>query len=89
MRSGTAVQPVAGAYRNLRYETVVNDFMTAVGSPELAERIPLPQIRNRGDAEKRRGRNRDSCLGRGADRISRIGALRRVQILLPSLAQCF
>ena len=30
---------VLGTYRNLRYETLVDDFMTAVGSAELAERI--------------------------------------------------
>ncbi len=30
---------VLGTYRNLRYETLVDDFMTAVGSSELAERI--------------------------------------------------
>ena len=30
---------VLGAYRNLRYETVVDNFMTAIGSSELAERI--------------------------------------------------
>lgn len=30
---------VLGAYRNLRYETVVDDFMAAVGSVELTERI--------------------------------------------------
>ena len=30
---------VLGVYRNLRYETVVDDFMAAVGSVELAERI--------------------------------------------------
>ena len=30
---------VLGAYRNLRYETVLDDFMTAIGSSELAERI--------------------------------------------------
>jgi len=30
---------VLGAYRNLRYETVIDDFMTAVGSSELTERI--------------------------------------------------
>lgn len=28
-----------GAYRNLRYETVLDDFMRAIGSSELAERI--------------------------------------------------
>ena len=30
---------VLGVYRNLRYETVVDDFMAAVGSVELTERI--------------------------------------------------
>jgi predicted TIM-barrel fold metal-dependent hydrolase len=30
---------VLGVYRNLRYETVVDDFMAAVGSVELIERI--------------------------------------------------
>jgi predicted TIM-barrel fold metal-dependent hydrolase len=30
---------VLGTYRNLRYETLVDDFMTAVGSAGLAERI--------------------------------------------------
>jgi len=30
---------VLGAYRNLRYETLLDDFMTAVGSAELAECI--------------------------------------------------
>lgn len=30
---------VLGAYRSLRYEKLVDDFMTAVGSAELAERI--------------------------------------------------
>ena len=30
---------VLGSYRNLRYEMLVDDFMTAVGSAELAERI--------------------------------------------------
>ena len=30
---------VLGAYRNLRYETLIDDFMEAVGGAELAERI--------------------------------------------------
>ena len=30
---------VLGAYRNLRYETLVDEFMTAVGAREMAERI--------------------------------------------------
>ena len=30
---------VLGAYRNLRYETLIDDFMEAVGAAELAERI--------------------------------------------------
>jgi predicted TIM-barrel fold metal-dependent hydrolase len=30
---------VLGAYRNLRYETLVDEFMTAVGAKEMAERI--------------------------------------------------
>jgi predicted TIM-barrel fold metal-dependent hydrolase len=30
---------ILGAYRSLRYETLVDDFMTVVGSAELAERI--------------------------------------------------
>lgn len=30
---------VLGVYRNLRYETVLDDFMGAIGSSELAERI--------------------------------------------------
>jgi predicted TIM-barrel fold metal-dependent hydrolase len=30
---------VLGAYRSLRYETLVDDFMAAIGSAELAERI--------------------------------------------------
>jgi hypothetical protein len=30
---------VLGAYRNLRYETLVDEFMTAVGGREMAERI--------------------------------------------------
>ncbi|HYC15579.1 MAG TPA: amidohydrolase family protein [Pseudolabrys sp.] len=30
---------VLGAYRNLRYETLVDDFVEAIGSAELAERI--------------------------------------------------
>jgi predicted TIM-barrel fold metal-dependent hydrolase len=30
---------VLGAYRNLRYETLIDDFMTAVGTAELAEHI--------------------------------------------------
>jgi predicted TIM-barrel fold metal-dependent hydrolase len=30
---------VVAPYRNLRYETLVDDFVTAVGSAELAERI--------------------------------------------------
>jgi predicted TIM-barrel fold metal-dependent hydrolase len=30
---------ILGAYRNLRYETLVDEFMTAVGAREMAERI--------------------------------------------------
>jgi len=30
---------VLGAYRNLRYETLVDEFIAAVGAREMAERI--------------------------------------------------
>jgi predicted TIM-barrel fold metal-dependent hydrolase len=32
---------VLGAYRNLRYETLVDEFITAVGAREMVERILL------------------------------------------------
>src|SRR5262245_23137412 len=54
---------VPGAYRNLRYETVVDNFMTAIGSSELAERILKADEAciGKGSACDRRWRRNWSC----------------------------